>query len=108
MALARITKFFDFQAEYERSILVTCPELRMTILNCSGYRQHVAGRVKISGFEFPSRFIRGPEPYAETDQRDQGCQRTAISSFISIVSFVYVCGSSPATSDVTKPVAKIV
>ena len=29
-----------------------------------------AGRVKISGFEFPSRFIRGPEPYAETDQRD--------------------------------------
>ena len=40
-----------------------------------GYRQHVAGRVEISGFEFPSRFIRGPEPYAETDQRDQGYQR---------------------------------
>lgn len=108
MALARTTKFFDFQAEYERSLPVTCPEPRMTIPNCSGYRQHVAGRVKISGFEFPSRFIQGPEPYAETDQRDQGCQKTAISSFISIVSFVYVYGSSPATSDVTKSVAKIV
>jgi len=47
----------------------------MTIPNCSGYRQHVARRVKISGFEFPSRFIRGPESYAETDQRDQSCQR---------------------------------
>ena len=33
------------------------------------------GVIEITGFQFPSRFVRCPKPYAYTDQHDQGYKK---------------------------------